>query len=62
MDARMAPSTAVEGAVEPGVVDAGVYAGGKRVANTSVDEAGAWSKKPGHVVWIGLFATIFLLR
>jgi magnesium transporter len=28
---------------------------GKLVADIPVDEAGAWSKRPGHVVWIGLF-------
>jgi magnesium transporter len=55
MDARTAATAAVDAANEPGVVDAGVYAGGKRVASTSIDEAGAWAKKPGHVVWIGLF-------
>ena len=41
-------------APEPGVVAASVYAGGKRVADIVIDEAGEWSKKPGHVVWIGL--------
>lgn len=40
---------------EPGVVAASVYAKGKRVADIGVDEAGKWHKKPGHVVWIGLF-------
>src|SRR6478672_2457661 len=39
---------------EPGIVASSVYAGGKRVADIEVDEAGVWSKKPGHVVWIGL--------
>ncbi|MFL5001049.1 MAG: magnesium/cobalt transporter CorA [Xanthobacteraceae bacterium] len=63
MDARTAASAAADAANEPGVVDAGVYAGGRRVANTSVEEAGAWSKKPGHVVWIGLFEPSYeLLR
>jgi magnesium transporter len=42
-------------ASEPGVVAATVYAGGKRVADVGIEEAGAWSKRPGHVVWIGLF-------
>ena len=41
-------------APEPGVVASSVYAGGKRVADIAIDEAGEWSKKPGHVVWIGL--------
>jgi magnesium transporter len=40
---------------EPGLVAAGVYAKGKRIADIAVDEAGAWQKKAGHVVWIGLF-------
>jgi magnesium transporter len=33
---------------------AGVYLDGKRVADIPIAEAGAWSRKPGHVVWIGL--------
>jgi magnesium transporter len=40
---------------EPGLVAAGVYAKGKRIADIAVDEAGNWQKKAGHVVWIGLF-------
>jgi len=39
---------------EPGVVAASVYAGGRRVDDIGIDEAGKWSKEPGHVVWIGL--------
>jgi magnesium transporter len=39
---------------EPGVVNSSVYAGGRRVADVPIDEAGAWTKRPGHVVWIGL--------
>lgn len=39
---------------EHGVVAASVYAGGRRVADIAIDEAGEWSKKPGYVVWIGL--------
>ncbi|MDU6137993.1 MAG: magnesium transporter, partial [Bradyrhizobium sp.] len=39
---------------EPGVVAAGVYAGGRRVVDIAIEDAGAWSKRPGHVVWIGL--------
>jgi magnesium transporter len=41
-------------ASEPGVVASGVYVDGRRVADVRIDEAGAWSKRPGHVVWIGL--------
>ncbi|MGE3874448.1 MAG: magnesium/cobalt transporter CorA [Parvibaculaceae bacterium] len=40
---------------EPGLVAAGVYAKGKRIADIGADEAGKWQKKAGHVVWIGLF-------
>ncbi|CAN5427781.1 magnesium and cobalt transport protein CorA [soil metagenome] len=39
---------------EPGVVAAGVYANGCRLRDIAIEEAGAWSKKDGHVVWIGL--------
>src|ERR1700760_4102105 len=39
---------------EPGVVAAGAYVNGHRVADVAIDEAGAWSKKSGYVVWIGL--------
>src|SRR6476469_6586160 len=37
-----------------GVVAAGVYVDGRRVANISIDEASSWRSKPGHVVLIGL--------
>jgi magnesium transporter len=40
---------------EPGLVAASVYAGGKRVCDIAIEEAGAWSSKAGHVVWIGLY-------
>ncbi|WP_046862038.1 magnesium/cobalt transporter CorA [Microvirga massiliensis] len=39
---------------EPGVVAAAVYSGGRRTADITVDQAGEWSRRPGHVVWIGL--------
>ncbi|MBQ0821760.1 magnesium/cobalt transporter CorA [Microvirga terrae] len=38
----------------PGVVASAVYAGGRRLREIPIEEAGEWSKKPGHVVWIGL--------
>jgi magnesium transporter len=38
----------------PGVVASAAYAGGRRVAEIPIEEAGEWSRKPGHVVWIGL--------
>jgi magnesium transporter len=48
---------------EPGVVAAGVYAGGRRVCDAAIEEAGEWSKRPGHVVWIGLYEpSLELLR
>jgi len=40
---------------EPGVVNSSVYAGGRKVTDVAIEEAGDWSKRPGHVVWIGLF-------
>jgi magnesium transporter len=41
---------------EHGVVAAGVYAGGRKVAElAAVEDAAAWLERPGHVVWIGLF-------
>lgn len=47
------PSTAPS--PEPHVVAAGVYAGGRRIADIPIDEAGEWARRPGHVVWIGLY-------
>jgi magnesium transporter len=38
----------------PSVVAAAAYAGGRRVADIAIGEAGNWSQRPGHVVWIGL--------
>ena len=49
------PAPAPSGAKEAGVVAASVYAQGRRVRDIPVEEAGAWSKRPGHVVWIGLY-------
>ncbi|MDB5653675.1 MAG: putative metal ion transporter [Tardiphaga sp.] len=42
------------GPQEAGVVASSVYAGGRRVADVGIEDAKAWSEKPGHVVWIGL--------
>jgi magnesium transporter len=39
---------------EAGIVASSVYANGRRIVDIPIDEAGVWSKKPGHVVWIGL--------
>jgi magnesium transporter len=38
----------------PGVVNATVYAGGRKIADVPIEQAGEWSKRPGRVVWIGL--------
>ena len=38
----------------PGVVASAVYAGGRRILEIPIEKAGEWSRKPGHVVWIGL--------
>jgi magnesium transporter len=38
----------------PGVVASAVYAGGRRIAEAPIEDVGEWSRKPGHVVWIGL--------
>ena len=43
-----------EPANEPGVMAASVYAGGRRISDIAIDEAGKWSRQEGHVVWIGL--------
>ncbi len=40
---------------EDGVVASSVYCEGRRVADIPVDEAESWSKKEGHVVWLGLW-------
>jgi magnesium transporter len=40
---------------EPGLVAASAYARGQRVQDIRIEEAGAWSRKEGHVVWIGLY-------
>ena len=37
-----------------GVVASSVYAGGVRVADVAIEDAGHWSRTDGHVVWIGL--------
>ena len=40
---------------EPGVVASCVYKSGEWIADIPVSEAGAWAKKPAHVVWLGLY-------
>lgn len=36
------------------IVASSVYVAGRRVADIPIEEAGAWSRKEDHVVWIGL--------
>ena len=38
-----------------GVVMAAAYSDGRRVSDIDVAEAGEWSRRPGHLVWIGLY-------
>ena len=55
MNAASSPSPVTEAAPsEGGVVAAGVYVEGRRVANIAIDDASSWRSKPDHVVWIGL--------
>lgn len=49
------PARASAAAPAPGIVACGVYAAGRRIANVAIEEAGHWSRQPGHVVWIGLY-------
>src|SRR6476646_5035837 len=37
-----------------GIIASSVYTAGKRIADIPIEEAGEWSRKEGHVVWIGL--------
>jgi magnesium transporter len=55
VDARSPSSDVAKPESDTGIVAASVYVNGRRVAGIAIEEAGAWSKKPGHVVWIGLF-------
>jgi len=61
MEARSERQPRAHDSPEPGVVAASVYAGGQCISDISIDEAGKWAKKPGHVVWIGLFEPSFEL-
>ena len=55
MDATTEPTRAPPAKSEAGVVAAGVYAGGRRIKDIPIEEAGEWAKRPGHIVWIGLW-------
>src|ERR1700760_3505690 len=48
------PTSQAEPISSDGVVAAGAYVDGRRVANIAISEASSWRAKPGHVVWIGL--------
>lgn len=37
-----------------GIIAAGVYREGRRVRDIAIEEAGDWTGREGHVVWIGL--------
>jgi magnesium transporter len=50
----LAPS-ATRPVTSDGVVAAGVYVDGRRIANIAINEASSWRARPGHVVWIGLY-------
>src|SRR3954453_7966776 len=54
MDVPSLSTSATEPIISEGVVAAGVYVDGRRVANIAIDEASSWRSRPGHVVWIGL--------
>ncbi len=53
-DAPQAPLPPQAPIPASGIVAASVYAGGRRIADVEIDEAGAWAKRPGHIVWIGM--------
>jgi magnesium transporter len=59
VDAKSASTTIASPARERGIVAASVYANGKRVADVAIEQARDWSRRPGHVVWIGLFEPSF---
>lgn len=54
MNVPSLPASSSEPVSADGVVAAGAYIDGRRVANIAISEASSWRAKPGHVVWIGL--------
>ena len=40
---------------EPGLVNSAVYLAGRKLVDIAIDDAGEWARRPGHVVWIGLY-------
>lgn len=45
-----------------GVVASAAYVGGRRVADVPIEDVGEWSRKPGHVAWIGLHESTMMPR
>ncbi|WGD55674.1 magnesium and cobalt transport protein CorA [Bradyrhizobium sp. CB1650] len=54
MNVPSSPASPAEPVSTEGIVAAGAYVDGRRVANIAIGEASSWRAKPGHVVWIGL--------
>lgn len=54
MNVPSLPVSSSEPVSTQGVIAAGAYVDGRRVANIAISEASSWRAKPGHVVWIGL--------
>jgi magnesium transporter len=54
MNVPSSPTSPAEPISTEGVVAAGAYVDGRRVANIAISEASSWRAKPDHVVWIGL--------
>ncbi len=52
---HIVPSSKAPPELPHGVVACSVYAHGRRIADITVDDAGEWAQKEGHVVWIGLY-------
>src|SRR5690349_10946124 len=40
---------------KPGVVMSAAYAAGQRGRDVAIEDAGEWARRPGHLVWIGLY-------
>src|SRR4051794_17350660 len=55
MNVPSLPASPSEPVSTQGVIAAGAYVDGRRVANIAIDEASSWRSKPDHVVWIGLY-------
>ncbi|WP_336492222.1 magnesium and cobalt transport protein CorA [Methylobacterium nigriterrae] len=49
------PPTVPTSEQEPGVVMSAAYAAGQRVRDVAIEDAGEWARRPGHLVWIGLY-------